>query len=503
MQISQGASSGTNVSAAQGSKLASAEGGAFSKSKSLDLLSLFSTILTEQSQEGAPEQTGDEDRVNLMEREDLRNLKGSLTKTTELAPASSPAISSSSSGEPSENLKLPSTKVPAKRGADSEKVKDNKDKNSVSAEHEQGNHLFTGAVDFLALLPASFVEKNSWAIPLPASKNKEISLTNKPASFEGMTLRASADLIPAGSRGVQQVTADAPFQKLNDVLSATAAEEKKSFTAANQIIRPDTQTQPTNTNATSHIVYPQTTRIQAQQPADFEKLSLSSLQGSNSPQTSQLSASIGAQVVAPKFKSLQKSDAGPVGSGSVQIENVGSGAHARTHAEIFAAPTGGGENTHTATLKSTSEPSQISVFQRMDSQESQATLLKVNSHQVAVGVRDPSLGWVEIQTQSSAGHVSALLAAASPEAHAKLVAETPALAQYMSERDVPVHTVSVAMQGGEANGGQSRSSSQNGQQQGFESEQNASHDSQAVAWNSSEEAEVLNPGSALRISVRA
>jgi len=101
-------------------------------------------------------------------------------------------------------------------------------------------------------------------------------------------------------------------------------------------------------------------------------------------------------------------------------------------------------------------------FQRLDSGGAPATLLHSSAHQIAVGVHDPSLGWLEVQTQSSAGHISATLTAASTEAHASLAAQAPAITQYLADRNVSVHSVNVNTQvdtqsGASSGGGQPQS----------------------------------------------
>lgn len=62
---------------------------------------------------------------------------------------------------------------------------------------------------------------------------------------------------------------------------------------------------------------------------------------------------------------------------------------------------------------------------------------------VAVGIRDPSLGWVEIKTQSMAGRVDATLVTSSLQTHASLASQLPAMAQYLEQRDVRVGTLAV------------------------------------------------------------
>ena len=106
------------------------------------------------------------------------------------------------------------------------------------------------------------------------------------------------------------------------------------------------------------------------------------------------------------------------------------------------------------------------IFQRLDSGGTPATLFHSSAHQIAVGVHDPSLGWLEVQTQSSAGHISATLTAASTEAHASLAAQAPAITQYLVDRNVSVHSVNVHAQadtqsGASSGGGQSQSGTGN------------------------------------------
>lgn len=74
-------------------------------------------------------------------------------------------------------------------------------------------------------------------------------------------------------------------------------------------------------------------------------------------------------------------------------------------------------------------------YDRID-QGAAPVVLHSGVQHVSVGVHDPDLGWVEIQTQSAAGHVDATLVTASGQAHASLVAQLPAISQYLEQRDV-------------------------------------------------------------------
>lgn len=111
-------------------------------------------------------------------------------------------------------------------------------------------------------------------------------------------------------------------------------------------------------------------------------------------------------------------------------------------------------------MSATETKGQANPFQHMDSGDPQAMVLRANAHEVAVGVRDPALGWVEIRTQSSAGHLNASFTAGSTEAHAALAAQVPSMTQYLADRNVHVQSVSVGTQSGFDGGGQAQSQAQ-------------------------------------------
>ena len=73
-------------------------------------------------------------------------------------------------------------------------------------------------------------------------------------------------------------------------------------------------------------------------------------------------------------------------------------------------------------------------------------VLHSGAQHVAVGVRDPDLGWVEIKTQNTAGQLAATLVTTSSQSHATLAAQLPAMTQYLHERDVRVGTLAVQQQ---------------------------------------------------------
>lgn len=95
-------------------------------------------------------------------------------------------------------------------------------------------------------------------------------------------------------------------------------------------------------------------------------------------------------------------------------------------------------------------------FQQLDSGPAPtATLLHSSAHQIAVGIHDPSLGWLEVQTQYSQGHINATLTAGTTEAHTHLAAQAPAITQYLADRQVFVHSLNVHTQSDAQNGASS------------------------------------------------
>jgi hypothetical protein len=92
------------------------------------------------------------------------------------------------------------------------------------------------------------------------------------------------------------------------------------------------------------------------------------------------------------------------------------------------------------------------VLARMDSGSS-ASSPRLLEPSVAIGIDDPAHGWIEVRAQGGAGQVTASLSANSPEAHAALHAQLPALAQYLEERDLGVRSLAVSGASGHAGEG--------------------------------------------------
>ena len=149
----------------------------------------------------------------------------------------------------------------------------------------------------------------------------------------------------------------------------------------------------------------------------------------------------------------------------------------------------------------------IDTFQRLDAGALPATLLHSSPHQIAVGVRDPSLGWLEVQTQSSSGHISATLTAASAEAHASLAAQAPAITQYLADRSVSIHSLNVHaqadMQGGASGQGQSPSGHGNTGQDASVQGEMATGQTAQQSLSETKNQDLPQAGHASYISIRA
>jgi flagellar hook-length control protein FliK len=207
------------------------------------------------------------------------------------------------------------------------------------------------------------------------------------------------------------------------------------------------------------------------------------------------------QAPASKSKTQQKAEGN---AGSFSLNSVPAASPRSNPATAFAEFSPRANDAGSASAGKNIVSSDASPFQRLDSGEAPATLLHSSAHQIAVGVHDPALGWLEVQTQSSAGHISATLTAASTDAHANLTAEMPAITQYLADRNVPLHSLNVDTQGSAAGGGQSQQSGSGQPQQ--ELARQSGHVSQSGAQplrGTAQDVSTTETVSASRISVRA
>lgn len=104
-------------------------------------------------------------------------------------------------------------------------------------------------------------------------------------------------------------------------------------------------------------------------------------------------------------------------------------------------------------------------FTALDGADSgeRGVLLHVAPHQVAVGVSDPSLGWVEVRAERISGQIAAALTTSSSASHAALTSVLPTMATYLQEHQAGVQQVHVesSLTGGQAGtGSQGQTASQ-------------------------------------------
>jgi flagellar hook-length control protein FliK len=144
---------------------------------------------------------------------------------------------------------------------------------------------------------------------------------------------------------------------------------------------------------------------------------------------------------APQAKHLNSSV--PAGAHAAQAAQValGGAGEAVAHSPALTQNLAGVSGSVSGALHGTAVGG-VSPYDRID-QGTAPVVLHAGAQQVAVGVHDPSLGWVEIKTQSAAGHVDATLVAASGQTHDALAAQLPAISQFLEQRDVRVGSLVV------------------------------------------------------------
>jgi hypothetical protein len=79
-------------------------------------------------------------------------------------------------------------------------------------------------------------------------------------------------------------------------------------------------------------------------------------------------------------------------------------------------------------------------FERMDTAAA-PHVIESTPHRLAVGVDNAGLGWVEIHTSNTAGHVSATVAAGSAESHREIATQLPAMREFLTGEHVRVDSL--------------------------------------------------------------
>jgi len=142
------------------------------------------------------------------------------------------------------------------------------------------------------------------------------------------------------------------------------------------------------------------------------------------------------------------------------------GAHANLADSGFGVPTGSsvfsagshsgasGSFSSSTAAPTASRATTADAFTALDSAASgeRGVLLHAAPHQVAVGVSDPSLGWVEVRAERVSGQIAAALTANSAASHAALTSVLPTMATYLQEHHAGVQQVHVesSLAGGQA-----------------------------------------------------
>jgi len=132
---------------------------------------------------------------------------------------------------------------------------------------------------------------------------------------------------------------------------------------------------------------------------------------------------------------------------AIQDHSSGVGSNAGSSMVSTMSHANGAGNVQTAggrtTLASAETPSTI--FAAMDgaNPSEKGVLLRAIPHQVAIGVADPTLGWVEVRAERVSGQITASITADSATSHAALTAALPGIANYLHEQDSGVQQVHV------------------------------------------------------------
>ena len=100
-----------------------------------------------------------------------------------------------------------------------------------------------------------------------------------------------------------------------------------------------------------------------------------------------------------------------------------------------------------ARLPSATSPTASDAFAALDHVSGEPNrLLYATPHQLAVGVADPQLGWLEVRAERSGGQLMAQVTADSASSHAVLAASLPAMTSYLQEQRAGVQSLAVTAQ---------------------------------------------------------
>ncbi len=211
-----------------------------------------------------------------------------------------------------------------------------------------------------------------------------------------------------------------------------------------------------------------------------------SVHGSDGLKDSGFTAAIPA--VATAAKDLPASHANPADSdvGLQNSSSVFSGNHSSATGGFFSS----------TAISTAPRATTADAFTALDSAASgeRGVLLHAAPHQVAVGVSDPSLGWVEVRAERVSGQIAAALTTTTAASHAALTSVLPTMATYLQDHHAGIQQVHVetSLAGGQAGtGSQGQTASQSDAR--TRPDQIAAANSASSAWNSAPVASAIIP----------
>ena len=179
--------------------------------------------------------------------------------------------------------------------------------------------------------------------------------------------------------------------------------------------------------------------------------------GGDASKSSSFAASIPPTATAAKDLPAPQSNHPDMGAGLQNSPSIFSSVSHSGPAGSSAPSTASPTTTHAATSDA---------FTALDSAASgeRGVLLHAAPNQVAIGVSDPSLGWVEVRAERVSGQIAAALTTSSAASHAALTSVLPTMSTYLQEHQAGVHQVHVetSLAGGQTGtGSNGQASSQN------------------------------------------
>lgn len=138
----------------------------------------------------------------------------------------------------------------------------------------------------------------------------------------------------------------------------------------------------------------------------------------------------------------------PPGIGTAHETAAGSGINISNTSSVFsgASHSNTTQNPEISNVGlATSHGTPSDAFSALDSAGTgeRGVLLHAAPHQIAVGITDPSLGWVEVRAERIAGQIAATLSTNSTASHAALTSVLPTMATYLQDHHTGVQQVHV------------------------------------------------------------